>query len=287
MNVQSCFETLKESLKEKIEYYQQDINDSDIMDLSKYDLRDAISDCNEFKLYRYMPANYYNIRNIETQTIHLSTNGVMNDLYEGLPIDNGKYTCDTIHQLGDLALLLCLTETNKDSLMWSHYADSHRGICIEYDLKKLKDDNFNLLNHLFPVIYLDKRFIYRNVESLVESHKRLKQSILNEEEYYGEESLDDIIPLFINKGKMWEYEKEWRIIFTMKHLYDIDNQTLYRGNIKFKCISAVYLGYRIDSEMKKNIIEICDRISSPGNEIKVYQEIIDSSGYKIDFEPVC
>ena len=33
--------------------------------------------------------------------------------------------------------IACFTESNDNSAMWGHYADSHRGFCIEYDFQKI------------------------------------------------------------------------------------------------------------------------------------------------------
>ncbi len=32
--------------------------------------------------------------------------------------------------------VLCLSEKNDDILMWSHYSDGHRGICLQFDSSK-------------------------------------------------------------------------------------------------------------------------------------------------------
>lgn len=43
--------------------------------------------------------------------------------------------------------------------MWSHYADSHKGICIEYDSSEFNDYFSQLLNcrcYLTPVDYREK-----------------------------------------------------------------------------------------------------------------------------------
>ena len=63
-------------------------------------------------------------------------------------------------------------------------------------------------------------------------------------------------------------------------MYDLDNEILYGGNISFKCISAVYLGYRIHPEIRKNIQEICGRISSETSPIAVYQAELSPTEYK-------
>ncbi len=278
------YSKLRTELKDKFEYYEGSIIDDDVTDLAEYDLKDAISDCESFKLYRYMPAKYFNIRNIETQTVHLSPNGTMNDVFEGLPILSQDLNCFDLKQLDDLAYMVCMSETKQSTLMWSHYADNHKGICVEFDLKRLKEDPCGIISHIFPIVYRDERFPMRNIESLIDSHKLLRRAIEDEEDYSGDEALDDILPLFLIKSRDWEYEKEWRILFSKKQMYDINEKTLYAGNLSFKCISAIYLGYRIDSEVEKNIIEICKRISTKEEKISVYKERPSTDTFAIEFD---
>lgn len=281
----SVYKNLREAMEEKLEYWENDVTDEDVMDF-KHDLKLAIDESDSFKLYRYMPVNYFNIRNLETQKIHLSPNGVMNDIYEGLPDFGESVPYEQIQQLNDLAYMVCLSEEKSSTLMWSHYAENHTGICVEYDLTKLKEEPYNILSHLFPVIYQSKRKIYRNFHSLIVSHKDLKKAIEGEYEYDGIEMLDDILPLFLTKGTDWEYEKEWRIIFTKKQMYDYNDSCLYGGNLLFKCITGIYLGYRIHPEVKKNIKEICERISSNSKVVSLYQAHLSSNTYSIEFEKI-
>ena len=273
-------------LQERIEYWQDEIKDEDVFDFSKYDLRELLTKEDSFSLFRYMPANYYNIRNIETQTIHLSENGVLNDVYEGIPSTEMDLSYGEIQKLHDLAVMTCFSESNDNMLMWSHYADSHKGFCVEYNLKILKEDPYELLKHLFPVIYEKKRLVKKNIKELIDRHVGLNEAIDGDYVYDEADLLDDILPLFITKGCIWDYEKEWRIIYTRKQLYDYNDKILYNGNLSFKCISAVYLGYRIHPEKRRHIMEICQRISSEDQTVQVYQAKLDKEGYEIHYEKV-
>lgn len=278
------YEHLRESLRETLEHWGSEVTDDDVSDLPKFRLKAVLENAESFKLYRYMPSQYFNIRNLETQTIHLSPNGIMNDVFEGLPEYFDSISYSQLQKLGDLAYMTCFTEAEDNLLMWSHYADYHKGFCIEYDLKKLNDDPFDLLHHVFPVIYTEKRQAERNLSSLANSHALLTGAIDKGEEF--EEPLDDILPLFLTKGTDWEYEKEWRIVYTKKQMYNINSKTLYQGNLPFKCISAVYLGYRIHPEVKKNILEICDRLNSHNKQVAVYQAKLSPIGYSILFDKI-
>ena len=77
--------------------------------------------------------------------------------------------------------------------MWVHYANHHRGICVEYDLLEIN----NILNFAaVPVIYSTQRacFDYLNPKRIEQDmHKLLVESLTS-------------------KSPEWSYEKEWRII---------------------------------------------------------------------------
>lgn len=211
----------------------------------------------------------------------------MNDVYEGIPSTQGELSYFKLKKLGDLASMTCLTETNDNTLMWSHYANNHEGICVEYDLKLLQEDSFGICKHLFPVIYDNSRLVNRDIQPLIESHCALKKAITERYVYDGDEMLDDILPIFLTKGNAWKYEQEWRIVFTKKQMYDVDDEILYSGNLPFPCVTAVYLGYRIDPDIKANLIEIADRISTTENrKIQVYQAKLENTGYGITFDSV-
>ena len=61
---------------------------------------------------------------------------------------------------------------------------------------------------------------------------------------------------------------------------------MYNGNLKFKCISAIYLGYRIHPEIKANVLEICGRISTNDKTVEVFQAKLDGCRYDIAFDRI-
>lgn len=282
-SIKTMFDNLREDFQDTLNHWE-DIKDDEVMDFPLNRLPEAIKRSDSFKLYRYTPADYFNIRNIETQTIHLSPNGVMNDIYEGLPITESKINYHQLECLNDLAVMTCFSESNDNTLMWSHYADSHRGFCVEYDIKAHIDNSCAAYSHLFPIIYTQNRYIKKNIEYLIESHYELKKAIQEDYVYDSFDPLDDILPLFLTKGSEWEYEREWRIIYTKKQIYDIDNEDLYKCNLSFPCISSIYLGYRIHPEVRQNIIEICNRITD--KKVSVFQAELEENSYKIKFKKI-
>lgn len=81
--------------------------------------------------------------------------------------------------------VLCLTPHRDNLLMWAHYGDSHKGVCIGFDVGS------DFFQSAFCVEYQDDypliKFGYADSDDI------LKKSILT-------------------KGKCWEYEHEWRVI---------------------------------------------------------------------------
>ena len=134
---------LRDVLKDIIEYWEgeeddcEKTRDEDILEFSS-EFLNYLNEVTDFKLYRYSKADYYNIRNIETQRIHLSPNGILNDAYEGFanPYSVEDGFLDNPY-LEDMAYMSCFSEDNDNLLMWAHYGDNHRGICVEYDIKKM------------------------------------------------------------------------------------------------------------------------------------------------------
>jgi hypothetical protein len=56
------------------------------------------------------------------------------------------------------SLKVCsFSATGKSIIMWSHYADQHRGFCIEYDTESLPPENL-FIRMLFPVVYSERMF---------------------------------------------------------------------------------------------------------------------------------
>lgn len=87
--------------------------------------------------------------------------------------------------------IACFAEKYDNILMWSHYADSNKGFCLEYDTTQIKKT-------LYPILY------QKNTKFL---NKILKE--FNDRNYNK-----NTIQAFCVTTKYigWQYEKEWRYI---------------------------------------------------------------------------
>jgi len=82
--------------------------------------------------------------------------------------------------------LLSLTEKRDDLLMWSHYANGHRGLCLEFATSIYEV----FFGRAQPVVYSDERPIFDPREP---ETKQVEKVVLT-------------------KSKHWTYELEWRIV---------------------------------------------------------------------------
>ncbi|MCK9635009.1 MAG: DUF2971 domain-containing protein [Methylobacter tundripaludum] len=127
--------------------------------------------------------------------IYLGDHTTLNDPTEGFYRDesklvesnNGFYYAEDSPLLSPAraAKITCFSEDPRITLMWSHYSNYHRGICLGFRRKKLEE-----VSKLYKVKYNQR------VPTTPQNATLLEKSIKG----------------FQTKSKEWEYEKEWRII---------------------------------------------------------------------------
>jgi hypothetical protein len=124
----------------------------------------------------------------------------------------------------DKAGVFCAAANSDDILMWSHYADHHRGICLEFRTN-IEDSIFRMAQ---PVLYRDE-YPQLDLRKLVE-----------------DEDFREATPWMLTKSSSWSYEREWRIL-------DFENGP---GVQIFPpaCLSAVILGCCIPEIERKKVI---------------------------------
>lgn len=93
--------------------------------------------------------------------------------------------------------VLCLSATNDDILMWSHYAEKHSGFCLRFATSS------EFFAGVRPVHYSDT-YPTMDFMRLVED-----QSLPSE---IGERAKKEMeTKLYLTKSKHWTYEQEWRL----------------------------------------------------------------------------
>ena len=156
------------------------------------------------------------------------------------------------NQINSACLIGCLSTDYKNRLQWSHYADSHRGFCIEYDFCGAKGDVLNQA-FLLPVIYSEKRPSVPWKAALVDTDENRIEARMQ------------MTKALLTKDAVWEYENEWRILLKSDS-----------ANLKMPNVTCIYLGKAISEENRNRILEIARE-----NNIPVKQMWTDRGSYEL------
>ncbi len=183
----------------------------------------------------YYTAEEFALSNIINERIKISLLDDLNDPFEFLGVDLSNKNFRRSFQAGKDAIskeigIISFSKDWQNPLMWAHYGDKHKGICLGFDV----DDS-----HIKEVTYFPKR-----VPSEVDMQKK-----------YGGLNEGDIEKLMCTKYIDWKYENEVRVIVPLE---EMDSGGLYftdfEGNLKLK---EVILGPRSDLEISQVTKHLC------------------------------
>ncbi|MES0202792.1 DUF2971 domain-containing protein [Mesorhizobium sp. LNHC209A00] len=183
------------------------------------------------------------LRSIEQSSLWCSDFDNMNDPMEGAfepsaaVKENRRYAelAQTIRD-GKLGYGMCAFSEAKDiELMWAHYADEFRGVCVSYSFRSLRyglgsDKSFTRL------CYSD-------------SPPRVVNTT-------GPQN--DILRILSTKHYRWQYEREWRLFTPVIGLNQYHRKLRNRP-----VVTRVYAGYRMDPSVRQEIFERMNAIKIP------------------------
>lgn len=160
-------------------------------------------------------------------------------------VDNYKISTKKIfNKLG----VYCFTYDPRNILMWSHYANDHKGICVQFE----KTRDFKVLSQSVNVNYSN---IYPKID-------------------FVKSPVDDIKKTILSKFTDWDYEQECRMLFPGKaHTYIHLNEDSVVGII-FGCKS---------NDKTKNFIKdlLLERKKMSLSKIKLYDAYQHDKEFKI------
>lgn len=136
--------------------------------------------------------------------------------------------------------ITCFSEKVNDILLWSHYADMHKGFCLEFDTR-------------VPIMKGQQNTeLYKVAYSKSKSYRRLNiRDILN---------TNVLEVLLTTKSYHWNYEKEWRVFSNE------GGCKAYPFNSK--ALTGIYFGYKMTQEYKDVIVSVltdCSNQNEPSD----------------------
>lgn len=143
--------------------------------------------------------------------------------------------------------VLCVSTKRDDILMWSHYGDSHRGVCLEFD------GSFAFMAHAQEVRYAKER---RPINAYEDDYDTMIRKAL------------------LTKSDHWCYEAEWRLIRSEKG----------PGVVEFRPpnLTGVIIGAHASPGSVEKIEKWVSQSTSP---IKIYRASANRRTFNLDIKP--
>jgi len=138
--------------------------------------------------------------------------------------------------------VVCLTRHSDKMLMWSHYGDQHRGVCVGFDTELLIDNS--------PKNSKGNRLFEQIVEVV----------------YTVDRPINGDSKMFYKKSKEWKDEDEYRIISTMQEGSPAWGPGTW--NIPKNAIKEIIIGARLPTPYKEEINNWV-KFNRPDVEVKI------------------
>jgi hypothetical protein len=159
-------------------------------------------------------------------------------------IDKSVGIAEQFEELLGRAGVYCLTSKRDNLLMWAHYADGHKGFCLEFTT----NPSGSFFSNAEPVSY---RKEYPVVKAFAANT-----------DIWGKEC-------FLTKSIDWAYEEEWRLT---------SRET---GHLEFppELLTGIIFGCKINTDHIGMINEWIDKRAIP---IKIKKAVMDDKQFRID-----
>jgi len=147
-----------------------------------------------------------------------------------------------------------LSKSAVDELLWAYYADSHRGLCLEYDLDELLRYRLNG-QEIITVDYSDEVPVITvaDLPFADENKGRLLSKLIG------------------TKSKRWAHEGEVRIVTGQPGLFEYD----------FRALKAIYFGARSPRSLQRLVMRVM-----AGRGLRYYQVTSKDGHYTLQSEPL-
>ena len=207
-------------------------------------------------------------------------NKILDDAEEKLVLAREHEFKEAVMNFQKRLTISCLSSSGwANHLMWSHYTNSYKGICIEYDFTELNE----FIGIIDNVTYKQKRPHLKLKDFFPEGAKFEKDDKGNISWKSNANTRVDenkLLRYLFIKQDIWAYEEEWRIV-------NIENKLDTFRYIPVSKIKSVTFGYNIDPICKCMLFDICKEKNIDLFEIKpstidysIGRVLIDKSSYQ-------
>jgi hypothetical protein len=162
--------------------------------------------------------------------------------------------------------ILCLSENSRSILMWSHYADEHKGFAIGFESSDAffshqvdEPDDIGLLRR---VSYSKKR-IHIDV-------RKIKNECAPD--------------MFFSKNEDWSYEQEWRIIRFLHGAEHVTPQNIHLFKVPSSAIREVILGCKVEPKTTEALLALVKE-NPELKQVSFFEAMLSRTEYEMDIFP--
>ena len=151
--------------------------------------------------------SHYGLEGIRNRRLKISRIMELNDPFEFLGVDLSdrdfrKALKMTKTDISKTKGILCFSESWRNPVLWGHYADKHKGLCLGFEVPTSVLGKINYLDSRLPIpSELDEKFMKR---------------------------------ILFTKFKHWEYEQEHRIYIELEEEIDGIYYSEFSDQLKLK-----------------------------------------------------
>jgi len=206
---------------------------NDPFDCHEYLLKVDMSNAN---IEAYVDLQYpYFPRNLKRELIRRLNS---DEIYKGFEKERKRFK------------IACFSLDQKNTLMWSHYADKHKGICIGFQFPTIYGDKFILS----PVSYIDEIPLF---DGKVEAFKMIRYWLSM-------------------KSDCWKYEKEIRAIRKSK-----DKNNFEYIQYERCCVKEIIFGCKVSQNEIDNSKKLLKTNGFVLKDIVLKRMVIDKDTFKL------
>ncbi len=183
------------------------------------------------KIYKYHTINVNLLNSLRKKTNWYSKLLFLNDPYECFFIANSN--ADVYNSFNSTLCVCCFSKNMDEILMWSHYANNHKGVCLEFE----EHDEDKCKRRLLEIDYVNEITKIEDAE-IIDHKGNLRLNSKTNGKYLS------------NKFKNWSYEEELRTYSISDDIYNNGQEEPFFGELK-----AIYFGKNsshVDIELVKH-----------------------------------
>ncbi len=194
--------------------------------------------------------------------------GICQNILAGFMQVDDRETLDSVKDdFSKKNRILCVNnataiEAHGDILMWSHYANSHKGVKISFDTGKIGWDDLNITR----VEYLEDRV-------MLDPIKVDKQDPT---------VMDDIKRALIVKSQGWNYEQEYRWFIPIPMCELDDEKSIHFVKIPAEAIISVDIGVEALPKIKERVMDLMK--GNDFSHIKIRHAKLHETRFALNYE---